>query len=59
MNLNWKNTNYVILMSSVRCGTVHVTVLFVMLVCEENKVEKHWFSRKLFNYVFDLSKSLA
>jgi len=38
---------------------VHVTVLFVMLVCEENKVEKHWLSRKLFKYVFDLCKSLA
>jgi hypothetical protein len=38
---------------------VHVTVLFMMLVCEENKVEKHWCSRKLFIYVSDLGKSLA
>jgi len=36
---------------------IHVTVLFLMLVCEEKKVEKHWFSRMLFNYVCDLGKS--
>ena len=31
----------------------------MMVVCEDKKVEKHLFSRMLFNYVFDLSKSLA
>jgi hypothetical protein len=28
-----------------------------MLVCEEKKVEKHWFGRMLFNYVCDLGES--
>jgi hypothetical protein len=33
--------------------------MFVMLVCEGKKVEKHWFSVLLLNSVFDLGKNLA